>query len=105
MCGVVPQSCQGGGARPRWIPPAYGAFTGLGPDLRHTSFGRRTTSQGASGLPDTPWPTLRGLDAATLSRVDHDRGDFALPLDPIDQRACLPLGTLLILVNLHTPFL
>ena len=59
-------------------------------------------------LPDTPWPkgepapwnppsperpTLRGLDAATLSQLDHDRGDFALPWAPSSKRAGSPLAS------------
>lgn len=93
--GSTAPSCQGGGARPRWIPQADGAFTGLGPDLRHASFGRRATNQGASVLPDTPWPTLRGLDARhPFAGGSRPGRDFALPWTPIDQGPCLPLRTL-----------
>lgn len=105
MCGVVPQSCQEGGARPRWIPPAYGAFTGLGPDLRHASFGRRATSQGVSVLPNTPWPTLRGLDARhPFAGGSRPGGDFALPWTPSPKERACPLEPCLPRVDNAVPF-
>ena len=103
MCGVVHRrSWQGAAARPRCIPPACGSVRGSTPFQSHSTVSPVDRSQGDFALPapidvgaflpprplTISWrPTLRGLDAPTVRRLD---AASASALNPIRVRFAAP---------------
>lgn len=89
VCGNTAQSWQGrpAGAPPVASLPAHGADVGIEPRRASETSGRFITTQGSLHAPPSPpWPTLRGLDAASVLPLGHAQGDVALPA-PIDEGA------------------
>ncbi len=89
MCAVVPRILPRGRCPPPLDPPSRGASGALNPLSAIAASGRCTTSQGASALPDTPWPRRRACPLepclcprgqpcadwmrASASPLDHDQ--------------------------------
>ena len=98
-------------ARPRCIPPAIGSYRALSPFQSQKNVSPFNPSQGDFALPapidlagvpapKTPdnaveaisWrPTLRGLDAAILPKMNHSQGPIATPKTQLVGLGKLPL--------------